>query len=604
MLIDAAGSVTQANPAARRLFGLEEAGLPIGSVRALVAPSEQAASRVAFEELLRRGEAEGSLLLARRDGTNFWAKIQAARVDPETWLAFVADIGLAKAIEQALQESEERYRALVQASPIAILLVQEGKYTYANPAASNLFGCGEGGLVGESLLDTVHPDSKAMAKERLQRLEEGRPNSPRELRLLRRDGSTFIAESTSVPIVLNGKPAGLVFGRDVTERHRLEEQLRQAQKMEAVGQLAGGVAHDFNNTLTGIMMNTYLLKKNPVIQADAKAQIAEVEQAAKRAANLTRQLLLFSRRQTMEFREVDLNHVAENLLRMLRRLLGEHIALTLDPNPRPIVVEADPGMMEQVIMNLCVNARDAMPQGGQLTLRIRDLEVDATANCRHPDARRGLFACLAVSDTGCGMDDATLSRIFEPFFTTKDAGKGTGLGLSTVYGIVKQHQGWVEVRSAPGRGSCFEVYLPLKAKDPSAPADVAEILPEIGGRETILLVEDEAVVRHTLSSFLRQSGYEVFEAVSATSALAAWEQQSASIGLLFTDVVLPDGLSGLDLVERFTKEKPSLKVIVGSGYSEEVNRHGVPSRPGMVFLPKPYEPATLIGAIRRCLDEG
>jgi CheY-like chemotaxis protein len=328
-----------------------------------------------------------------------------------------------------------------------------------------------------------------------------------------------------------------------------------------------------------------------------------LEKQAQRAASLTRQLLAFSRRQVMRSRPFDLNAMLEELLKMLHRLLGEHISLEFKTG-RPIWIEGDVAMIEQVVTNLCLNARDAMtPKGGRLLIESSLREVSEAEAKAIPEARSGLFACLSVTDTGCGMDENILQHIFEPFFTTKEVSKGTGLGLATVYGIVKQHRGWVEVSSKVGSGSTFRVLIPAKdAPEAAEPNPSVEHVPK--GRETILLVEDEAAVRAMGSLCLKKLGYRVLEAADGPEAISIWNGRGQEIDLLFSDMVMPNGLTGLDLAHRFTQAKPGLKVIITSGYSVELQGMGVTSEAGFVYLPKPYHMRKLADTVRNSLDGG
>jgi signal transduction histidine kinase/CheY-like chemotaxis protein len=381
-----------------------------------------------------------------------------------------------------------------------------------------------------------------------------------------------------------------------------EEQLRQAQRMEAVGQLAGGVAHDYNNILTSTLMQLGLLLGDPNLTEEVRHSLGQLVSDAERAAGLTRQLLMFSRRQVIQVKQIDLNEVLANLLKMLRRLLGETINLEFQGSPQPLWIKADAGMIEQIVTNLCVNARDAMaPNGGQLTIDARLVPVGAGAAQANAEARPGTFVCLSVIDTGCGMDAATLKHIFEPFFTTKEVGKGTGLGLATVYGITKQHGGWVEVVSEVGRGSVFRVYLPAAAKGGPRDSGPAEVETH-QGTETILLVEDDQAVRDMVVQGLRRQGYRVFLAANGQEAEEIWNRSAGEIDLLFTDIRMPGGMSGLELYERFKHSKPSLQVVISSGYSEEIVKLGMTVNPFLVFLPKPYDVKTLADTVRRCLD--
>ena len=390
---------------------------------------------------------------------------------------------------------------------------------------------------------------------------------------------------------------------DITERKRLEIQLRQAQKMEAVGQLAGGVAHDFNNILSAIMMHLGLLRDVPNLDPFLVGSLKELESEAQRAANLTRQLLLFGRRSVMQVKALDVNEVVENLLKMLRRLIGEQVNLEWQGRSQLPAVSGDTGMLEQVVMNLVVNARDAMPNGGRIIITTELVELDESRAREHPDARPGRFVSLSVRDHGGGMEEATLKRIFEPFFTTKEAGRGTGLGLATVYGIAAQHQGWVTVESEVGRGSTFRVFLPALARSLATADPRPAAPPPSGGRETILLVEDEPSVRKTVSSFLRLCGYHIIEATNGLEALGLWALHWKQINLLFTDMVMPGGINGLRLAEKLRAAKPELKVLIASGYSADlVQQHDLAGK-GILFLAKPCAANALAAAIRQCLDK-
>jgi signal transduction histidine kinase len=405
-------------------------------------------------------------------------------------------------------------------------------------------------------------------------------------------------------VEVDGAPMVLLCLEDVTEQRRLEEQFRQAQKMEAVGQLAGGVAHDFNNILTGFMMHLGLMQCDPLLPGSAKEALRDLESQAQRAAGLTRQLLLFSRRQMIQARPIQLNEVVDSMLKMLGRVLGEHVAIEFSSQAHLPAIKADLGMMEQVIMNLCVNARDAMPGGGRLSLATAAVGIREGEPLECADARPGDFVRLSVSDTGCGMDEPTLARAFEPFFTTKEVGKGSGLGLATVFGIVKQHDGWIQVRTAVGRGSTFSIFLPVcgAAAVPLNPRTAEAKAP--GGRETILLVEDDPQVRRMASATLRSKGYQVLEAEQGREALAKWERQIHTVDLLFTDMIMPSGLTGLDLADRLRARKRGLKVIVFSGYSPELLDARVAKARNIVYLPKPCSPEVLSGTVRECLDAG
>jgi two-component system, cell cycle sensor histidine kinase and response regulator CckA len=418
-----------------------------------------------------------------------------------------------------------------------------------------------------------------------------------------KDGRVF--ERYSRPQLLDGAPIGRVWSfRDATARMELESQFRQSQKMEAFGQLAAGVAHDFNNILTVIQGNASLLGTEQLAKVEESAARAEILIAAERAANLTRQLLTFSRRRRLQTKDIDLNDIVSNMTKMLQRLIGEDIAQETHCAPEGSPVHADLGMMEQVLMNLAVNSRDAMPKGGRLIVRTATVVLDAQHAHSHPKSRPGEFVCLSVSDTGDGIAEKDLPHIFEPFFTTKEVGKGTGLGLATVYGIVEQHNGWIEVESRVNRGTSFHIYLSrLKGKAIEA-AERGVPSKALRGTETILLVEDEDAVRQLMQNLLERFGYRVYTAASGVRALQIWQEHSDTIKILVTDMVMPDGVSGRDLAKRLQTDKPALKVIYCSGYTNDVFGEDSPLHSNENFLEKPFQLNVLLQKIRDCVDAG
>jgi PAS domain S-box-containing protein len=387
--------------------------------------------------------------------------------------------------------------------------------------------------------------------------------------------------------------------------YALEEQLRQSQKMDAIGQLAGGVAHDFNNLLTVMRGNADLaLLDAGGLSASACGCLEQIIAATERAATLTRQLLVFSRKQVIQAGPIDLNEVIANLTRMLARIIGEDIKLHCDYDESPGTVHADAGMIEQILVNLAVNARDAMPAGGLLEIKTRTVILDASAAGQGTQARAGRFACVTVSDSGSGIAPEHLPRIFEPFFTTKEAGKGTGLGLATVYGIVKQHQGWIDVSSQPGKGATFSIYFPALEAAQATPRTSPAQEPVRAGTETILLVEDEQEVRVISRRVLKMNGYNVLEAAAGPEALNLWREHKDKIALLLTDVVMPEGIGGGDLAEQLKAEKPDLKIILVSGYSPALTGKSGDffARVGANFLQKPCSSRLLLDTVRRVLD--
>jgi PAS domain S-box-containing protein len=450
----------------------------------------------------------------------------------------------------------------------------------------------------------VHADDRARVAAALNdALKNCKPYDIEHRILLPNSEERYVREQGEVVADAHRRPVqmrGIVM--DITERRQLGEQLRQSQKMEAIGQLAGGVAHDFNNILTVIRGHASLLIEDKDLSASAARSAQQIAQASERAAGLTRQLLTFSRRQVMQPRRLDLNEVVSNMTMMLGRILGEDIVLQLNYLPQPAYIKADGSMIEQVLLNLVVNARDAMPKGGQLAIKISTSKADPNYRTYHTDSRAEDFICLTVTDTGCGIDPETLRRIFEPFFTTKEVGKGTGLGLATVYGIVNQHEGWIEVDSEIGKGSTFRVYLPVAHElTPTGERKVSQ--PAVrGGHETVLVVEDEIALRELVCSVLSGHGYNILQAETGVKALDVWEENKKKIDLLLTDLVMPDRLNGRELAEKLRAEKPKLKVIFTSGYSADVVGKDFVSQHGLHYLQKPYDPQKLALAVRNCLD--
>jgi PAS domain S-box-containing protein len=418
----------------------------------------------------------------------------------------------------------------------------------------------------------------------------------------RKDGTLYNEEMTITPIrEADGEISNFIaIKKDITQHIRSKEQLHHMHKMEAIGQLAGGVAHDFNNLLTIIHGNAQLvLSDGSHLKEENRRCLQQITDAAERAANLTRQLLAFGRKQDIQFQSLNLNHVIGNFTKMLKRVIGEHVVLQCSYAENLPPVSADVGMIEQILINLIVNARDAMPAGGSITVTTETVRIDAAYVDTHPEAQPGNFVCFTVSDTGTGIYPEYLTQIFEPFFTTKEAGKGTGLGLATVYGIVKQHQGWIEVSSQLGRGTTFKIFLPasvsevVEKKVPPTPP------PSAVGHEKILLVEDDVDVRMVTRDVLEASGYQVWEACDGLEALNIWKANAPQIDLLLTDVIMPGGLNGQELADRLREERPSLKVILMSGYGPDTTKK-IQLR-GHI-LQKPFSLESLTETVRKCMD--
>jgi PAS domain S-box-containing protein len=547
----------------------------------------------------------------KKDGGLFWewatiSPILDAAGKITHYVAVKEEITERKRVAEALNTSERRFRSLIEnASDLITVINGEGIIRFQSPSAERVLGYKPEEMTTRNAFELIHPDDAPRTTMALrQALHDPTVPVSVELRFRHRDGTwrllqcmgrSIPGEATDGFIIVNS--------RDITESRKLEERFRQVQKMEVVGQLAGGVAHDFNNILTVIQMQAGLLAAEDELPPPQREFAREISRAAERAADLTRQLLLFSRRQALQPRDLDLNDLITNITKMLQRSLGEDIRMQFKYAPQPLFIHADASMVDQIFMNLAVNSRDAMPEGGQLSIETSAVEFDENVTAHSPQARPGSFACLSVNDTGSGIPPEHLPRIFEPFFTTKDVGKGTGLGLATVFGIVQQHQGWINVYSEVGHGTTFRIYLPRLARPTGLKTAPPPLTSIVGGRETILVVEDEPSLRKLVHSTLTRLGYRVIEAPTGVVALEMWKQYHHGIQLLFTDMVMPDGVSGKDLAQRLLQENPKLKVIYTSGYSAEIVNRKFPVREGVNFLAKPFEAHKLAQTVRNRLDE-
>lgn len=513
------------------------------------------------------------------------------------------DITGRKQAQEELRMSEERFSKAFRNSPLAITISTEaeGRYLDVNDAFLDMLGYAREEVIGrttEQLNFWAHP---AHRLEMLRQVREsGRVESFRtEYRTAK--GEVLVAVVSADLIELEGKSCVLAITRDETEIQRLETQFRQAQKMEAVGRLAGGVAHDFNNALGVIAGYTTLLEERLGADAAERKFTQQIRLAGDRAASITRQLLAFSRRQVLQTMPLDLNSILTGMEDMLRRMMGEDVKLTIERDPALQIVDADRGRIEQVLMNLAINARDAMPGGGELIIRTSNAVVGAAEIQKNPFLKAGRFVMLTVSDNGCGMDQATQAQVFEPFFTTKEAGKGTGLGLSTVYGIVKQSKGYVCVSSEPGRGTTFEVYFPIGKGTPKPEVPKDKISRPLGGTETVLVVEDEEALRWLICDSLRAGGYSVLEAGDGQTAGELAERHGKPIDLLLTDVVLPD-MNGRRVSENLLMYHAAMRVLYMSGYTDDyISHHGVLT-PGTTLIEKPFSMDDLFLKVREVLD--
>jgi two-component system cell cycle sensor histidine kinase/response regulator CckA len=541
----------------------------------------------------------------RKDGQFVWVSVNLALIrdaagQPVNTIATIEDI---TARRRAVAERMRLSAALEQAAESILITDVAGVIVYVNPAFERITGYSRREAIGQNprLLKSGRHDAAFYAGmwETLSRGQVWRGHLVNQ----RKNGSLFEENVTITPVRdASGRIVNyLGIKLDVTREMELEGQIRQSQKLEAIGQLAGGIAHDFNNILTSILMQVELGAMEAGLSDDTCESFRQIRCDAERAADLTRQLLLFSRRQVMQPHDVDLNKIVSNLSKMLNRIIGEDVRLGLELFNRPVLAHADPGMLEQVVMNLAVNARDAMPGGGFLRIATSAQLVNKAMAEGQPDAVPGQYVCLSVTDTGCGIPEEILPRIYEPFFTTKAPGEGTGLGLATVFGIVKQHRGWIAVDTRVGCGTTFRIYLPAITAAAQLPHAPCRSKP-LGGTETVLLAEDDATVRLSIRTVLARSGYDVLEASDGDGAVKLWAESGGKASLLLTDLVMPGGMTGQELAHRLRAEKPALKVIYTSGYSAEIAGRQVRLQTGESFVPKPVSPDTLLNTVRQCLD--
>ena len=604
-ILDARGHLLEVNDTWLRMSGYTRAELIGRHPREFIFPEDHERSASAFEKLRREGgynSFEGRVV--RRDGGLLWIEVNSTGVFEDGRLVgsrdVLRDIGARKEAEEALRASEEAYRELVETiSDVVYTIAMDGTIQYCSPPIVDLLGYAPTELVGRRIFEFIHPDDRPAVQERLQTGTAG-TWLPMVQRVVARDGSTRWIRSMSWPIVVEGRTVALRgLMTDVTNVRALERQLQHAQRMEAVGRLAGGVAHDFNNLLTIIAGQASLLvdlSDDP----ELREGLTDIVEATARGAALTGQLLAFSRRQVTRPQPVPLDDALSDLAVMLQRLLGPSILVTTRLEAPSAYVLADKNQLEQVIVNLAVNAGDAMPHGGSLTIATRRADQQTPEELRRVASPRGAVV-LRVTDTGCGMDDETLEHVFEPFFTTKDVGKGTGLGLSTVYGIVTQWGGLASVRSTPDRGTTVAVALPLTGPPPASAARPLEASSSPRGRETILVVEDEPLVRSLAGGLLTRKGYEILEASDGREALAMYTAHRATIALVLTDVLMPN-MGGVELARRLRRLSPDLPILFMSGHTDGAWMEGLGDPPSDAFVAKPFRPSSLLGRVRRLLD--
>jgi two-component system cell cycle sensor histidine kinase/response regulator CckA len=551
------------------------------------------------------GNLVGIVSLEQGEAPRYWTP------EEEVFASSVADlVSMALGAEQrrlaeeALRRSEQRYRELFEnANDMIYTMGLDGTITSINQRGEQMTGYTRAELIGKPLgQHLLAPEDAPIARTALQHKLQGKSElTVYEIELTRKDGQRLPVEINSRLLYEGDKPVGIQgIARDISERKRLENELRHAQKMEAIGRLAGTIAHDFNNLLTAILGYSQLLLLRLDPTSPWRKDITEIDKAGRSAAALTSQLLAFSRKQEFKPQILDLNQVISGVERMLRRLMGADIELTTVLDPDLGSIKADPGRLEQVIMNLAVNSRDAMPKGGTLKLTTTNVQVDAVQASRHLDARPGPYVLLVVTDTGVGMDPETQSRIFEPFFTTKESGKGTGLGLSTVYGIVKQCDGYIEVESEPGYGTTFRLFFPRVDSTPAI-AETTESYSASHGSETILVTEDDAAVRELTRQVLEMHGYKVLQARDAGEALSICRTYNGPIAALLTDLVMPQ-MNGSDLVRQVLMVRPQIKIVYMSGYSEHqlLEPHNGDASP--LLIQKPFTAEQLTRTLRDALD--
>ena len=504
--------------------------------------------------------------------------------------------------EQALRKSEQELRAILQATPDPLVRYDDkGFPLYINPEFTKVFGWTIDELTG-SKIPFIPEDQKEKSRARINAVyESGKPVKFSSRRLTRYGESVEVIVSAAAIHESFGLVGGVVVNiTDIREQRQLEAQLQQSQKMESVGRLAGGVAHDFNNMLSIIMGHTEILLEDAPRNDEFIPGIREIQQAAQRSANLVHQLLAFARKQTISPQVLDLNETTAGMLTMLQRLIGEDIRLNWIPCQTPWPVKMDPSQIDQILVNLCVNARDAVKGPGQITIETGNAALDESYCAQNPEASPGDFFMIAVSDNGCGMDRPTLDNLFEPFFTTKAVGRGTGLGLSTIYGIVRQNNGLIKVDSEPGKGTTFRIYLPRFTDTGQTPAQKPKCPPVIGGNETILLVEDEAPMLKITTQILERLGYRIIAASSPGKALAA-AAAADTIDLLVTDVVMPE-MNGRELADKITALFPKIKCLFMSGYTANIIAHQGILKAGVVLISKPFSSDEIAGKIRHILD--
>jgi two-component system cell cycle sensor histidine kinase/response regulator CckA len=558
-----------------------------------------------WEEMRAKVGQPDSLLVLKKPFDNIEVQQLAHGLTKKWLLGLQARLQIAELAQanQSLVLSEERFSKAFHESPLpcGIQSFPDQRFVDVNQRFAQAAGCKREEMIGRTPAELSLWEKPEVADQWYEGLVRHQLVRDQEGKIRNQAGALIEVLVSLSPIALGDQPHVLLLAQDISERALLERQLRQAQKMEAIGQLAAGVAHDFNNILTIIQGHAGLMQQKLDAESSQRKSLEQITRAAARAATLIRQLLMFSRKQVMQFRHLDLNENLHNAIKMLERLVGEHVQIDFRPQSPIPAIHADSSMLEQIAMNLAVNARDAMPNGGRLSITTSLETIHRAPTPMDPERRDGEYLCLTFRDTGMGMDTQVLSRIFEPFFTTKAVGQGTGLGLSTVFGIVRQHQGWLEVESKPNQGTTFRIYFPVSQQA----AEKSELVVDTAlrsGRETILVAEDEDTLREMVVQVLKIQGYTVLQAASGRDALEVWERANRPVDLLLTDLVMPGGIMGSELAERLSSQSPRLKVIYTSGYSPGMAGKDASLLEGRNFLPKPYSIGKLAQFVRECLD--
>ena len=606
---DLDGNIIDVNKRALDFFGYDEPEVFSLSISGLHPAYAREKSKWAFEKISRDGHANFEIDFTRKNGEIFPAEVSSNMLEiggHPVIQKVIRDITERKNEEHRIRESEEKFRTLAEKLPNMVFINKNGRVVYANERCSDLTGYTREEFYSPDFdfRSLIARDSLTMIEANFKKHLLGKEVNPIEYGIITKGGVRKDVYITTKLITYESEQAILGIITDLTERKDLERRLGQSQKMEAIGQLAGGIAHDFNNLLIGIMGYSDLILSQLGTDDPLRNDALEIRKAADRAASLTRKLLVFGSREMLQRKTVDLGDILGGLHRMLERLIGEDIELTAELDPELKTVNADPAQLEVSFINLVANARDAMPEGGKLKIKIENTPMDEAACNTIIGAEPGDYVRVTVQDTGVGIAPDVIDRIFEPFYTTKKEMNGTGMGLATVYGCIKQHGGCINVNSTPGRGSTFEIYLPATAENLQEEENSDVSLTELRGNgECILLVEDEGRVRNFASRVLRENGYRVFEARNAEEGMEILQRERDNIDILFSDVVLP-GKSGIRLVEKIKSIMPDLKVIMSSGYTGQKSHWDVIREHEYRFIMKPYSVMSLLSAIKETLATG